>query len=441
MKAISIRMRLHRLAVFAAAGLAAVFAASTSSAQMTNFQDLFRPDFEPKDRAIMEKWLQFDDGQKDEVSTMIEIYREDLSRGIEQLREQWIEKRGELENANADNVLKMIFGPIEDWSRKKEQMRQQFIDDLRTIVLTPHQQEVWPRVERELNRMKYLTTRGELSGESVDLFTLLRSDMGMSDDEIGSLPVLVEYEVAMDEAVKARNRALLDSDRQAMGAIQSRGEESGEFRAAVERLIGTRVAVRDINEMYATKVAEILPPRKAAEFTEAFREKAYPRVFRTTRVERLFKAAMEHPAVPSEKQPEVVSLYRKFQEEMKQLNENLIAASRVAEPQRERAEAEAYRQRIQATERTTSRRRAEDPMREEFRKRDEAENRYLMDLSVVLGDEVFEQLPGATKGAPRSADRFEPGRVGENVSSGDRAPVVAPPTQESDESPPNRSGL
>jgi hypothetical protein len=145
-----------------------------------------------------------------------------------------------------------------------------------------------------------------------------------------------------------------------------------------------------VNDNYAELVAATLGEEApaAAELTEAFRLRGYGRVFRETRAQRAFDAALELEGLEQDIIDSINALYAGYLAELRAMNEQLLALVRREEPKQRTARMEwmAARRAGQDVER------AADPLREAFDRRDEMDDRYLEQLQALLTPEQYEEL-------------------------------------------------
>jgi hypothetical protein len=253
-----------------------------------------------------------------------------------QLQERAQQIRDEIDAINAhppegEQLLAALAGaqPILDrWMNQKGGLRTAFMTDVQA-VLNVDQTARWPALERRLRRDKTLP-RGRLSGESVNLLHLLR-EANVSPTTLAAIEAEVTaYELRLDEALTRRNERVDSSSREWFKVMQSKN--AAHAGALADEQVRLRVAVRDANDQSATAIAARLPSDLAAAFTEQFRLRGYPRVYRLTQPQRLLAAAQEAPDLSSEVKNVLVSLEEQYLAELKPINERLIIALRLAEP-------------------------------------------------------------------------------------------------------------
>jgi hypothetical protein len=370
---------------------AALWLAQAAPAQSADgFSEIFQKDFSKRDLPILANALQLDDSQKLIIETLFDQYAQSIEDGINSLKDGWLSNKEQFDKLNPEDIQKVIFGAVEDWAARKVQLREQLITDIRDQVLTAQQQEQWPSVLRQLTRVKSLG-KGRISGENIDLFIVMK-DVGVELADSPQIEMLMmQYEISFDQALQARDKAIDASRRLRNDAMQTK--DSTEYLAAIDHLVDARIAVRNVNEQYAMLVAASLPGDIGYRFTQEVRERSYPRVYRPTQMHRLIKAALEMPSLDASTQTALIELQAAYDAELSGLNEAMVAIIKQSDSQQEKAKAEQQMARMTGSRAP----KPEDPIREEFRKREQLNQRYMELLQNLLTLEQWAGLPGASE--------------------------------------------
>ncbi len=317
----------------------------------------------------------------------------------------------ELEQLTADAADKYKI-----FRAEKVRLRDQFIGDLQ-LVLRDDQRSPWPSLERKLIRQKTIQ-RGRLSGERVDLFDLVRA-LGLdSADSNAVAPILQEYDVTLDSALRDRNAYLEESRVQSFSAMMQR--DSKRALSLYDGEMVRRVAVRDVNELYASSVAEELPEDVGDTFVRSYRERAYGRVYRKTTVQRAFEAVAKFDDLDVEIAGAVAGLQEVYEVELAVRNEQLMNLIKSEEPKQRRRFLERMASGNFGRDQT---RRRQDRTREQFQARREFDERYREQLAAMLTPTQVERLPKIQE--QRRGDRgerwrgFGEGRGGRRGRAGD----------------------
>lgn len=394
----SIRLIAGGLMLAGAVLMTSVQPAAAQFGQAVAISELMKPEFLNRDMIIFVEGLELDSEQQVIVESMFESYRDEFDAGINELRASFEEMRTQLNPDDPQRVLKMVFAPFDDWRDKRDVIRQRFIDNVK-LVLNDRQLAMWDDFQKRLRREKSLD-RGVLSGEQLNLFHVLQ-DMAIDERTRLSIePVLNAYANELDAALRRRNEAINDIQGEMLQAMQE--QDSNRMLDVLGHQIDLRLAVRNVNDRYIEAVANALPDHFADEFRERAMDRAYPRVFRRSSAEELFEAALKLDALDPDKREAVREIYETYTVAMESSNQRLLEMIRVHEPRSERHRAEAAAARM-ANEPYS---RLPNPTIVEYRKRDEMVRHNVELLKWTIGEELFAQLPGASRWA--RPERREP---------------------------------
>ncbi|MHC4414669.1 MAG: coiled-coil domain-containing protein [Planctomycetota bacterium] len=340
------------------------------------------------------------DGEEPDPEVM-----DELRQQMETIRQKMIELRPPRpEGAELQRIQEGLSSLTNEWQTKKDALKAELEADLKS-VLNEEQAERWPAFQRILRRQKTLGL-GRLSGERVDLFLVVR-ELELNEGDVWPLEDLLErYAIDLDEVLVARNEHL-DSGREKLYAAMRDGdtERAAQLMAPEAAL---RIAVRTVNEQYAEAMAAALNEaggKEAAEqFRQAYRLRAFPRIYRPTRVQRAFAAARELDDLDETVLGAIQALQESYLVELQMTNSRLVQTSRMHEP----------RESVERLRRRAARRQglrqgpAEDPIRQAFRGRAEMDDKYRKQLEALLTPEQVAALPSARP--ERGERRFDRGR-------------------------------
>lgn len=300
---------------------------------------------------------------------------------------------------------------MDKWRTRKIELRERLIADMQN-QLTKEQMDLWPAFDRKLRRVKTLT-RGQLSGESVDLFQLVR-ELELDDAaKVKADPVLTEYDLALDAALKARNDYIEQTQKDLYQAMQEMNTTRG--LALIEQQTRLHAAVRDVNVNFAETLATALPEEKASELRKEFAERAFDRVYRTTQTQRMFKAAKEIPGLDPAVLASLESLEQSYLTELAAANERLVQITRLKEP-------EQVVERVRQTAARFTGREAqewEDPIRAAFEQRNQMGERHQKQIQALLTPEQFASLAQSARQARRDGQGPAAQRRGRDDAGGD----------------------
>lgn len=277
--------------------------------------------------------------------------------------------------------------------KAKARLRADFVAETQ-IVLAPEQVERWPALERALTRSRALP-KGRISGESIDLLTLLDAQ-GFADSRIESLSAqILSYEMELDAALKRRDALLADASRGIDNAISS--SDTDKAISIAQRAADARVAVRKINHQYAEQFALELGSDEGASFRSAAMRAFYPRVLSATRGERMFDLVSTLANIPADAAAAIADMRIAYQHELRLLNDQIMQTIDREEP----LERVRGLQQLQSTIQGGGRMiladsevsRPLDPTREIFEKRAELDDRYIKSVLAVLPADLAAELP------------------------------------------------
>jgi hypothetical protein len=160
-----------------------------------------------------------------------------------------------------------------------------------------------------------------------------------------------------------------------------------------QQIVEARLDIRDVNDQYIETVAAAMPDEYRSKFRQEALERAYPRVYRPTQGERIFKAALELDELSTEVREAIQTLEVAFQNELTTMNARLVRLLHEQEPADE-----LHRAAVFAARGSSARpERPENVLREGFREREQIEQRYVKQLQSLLTPEQFRSLPGARR--------------------------------------------
>jgi hypothetical protein len=298
---------------------------------------------------------------------------QDMLRGLESAKP---------DPAERDAAAARIDEAQERWRAERRRLNQCLIADILTLLTAP-QHEQWPGVERALRRARSLP-RGQLSGERLDLFMIVR-DLRLDAEALDMIqPLLAGYEVQLDEALRRREDHYEQAERN-FGRHPGNGDDERALPLIREQ-VQRHVAVRDVNDAFIRLIAEALPDDEAASFRSAALRRGYARVYATTRGQHMLLAARELPGLDEETKAAVQALLDAYRAEHAALAEQLLVAVRLHEP------AAALR-RFEGPQGMAAR----DPLAPLLAQRNDLDRRSIDELERALGLEQFSRLPQARR--------------------------------------------
>ncbi|MBM4112699.1 MAG: hypothetical protein FJ253_04890 [Phycisphaerae bacterium] len=254
------------------------------------------------------------------------LIRERMSKVMEEMRQER-DKTGA--TAEMQATMAGMIDIVEKWKGKRTQLRDEFVNGLKS-TLTPDQSSGWLAFERFMRRERALP-QGTLSGESVNLFAIV-DDAELSKETMASItPILDRYEIELDEALKARDSFLDQSEIKFLRAAQSSNQR--EVDETARRASELHKVVRDVNDRYRVEVVAALPEDQRGTIERAALVAGYDRVYRPTQAERSFDVALALEDLAPEMKPPIEALQTQFSSEVATLNERIMTQVQKQEPQ------------------------------------------------------------------------------------------------------------
>lgn len=371
--------------------------------------DAFRPSFTTRDVQLAVDMLQLDDAQRFILETLFEDYGVEFQTGVDSFRERIADLRNIIDPDNPDpgQIMRVVFGNVEEWRVESQQIADQFMEDLKGL-LNEEQLQLWPTFERKLFRLKVLKN-GQLSAENIDLVAQVNM-LGLSESQMqGIVPMLNEYEAELDHALRQREAYLAETQPKLIQAVQ---QDDPRFSVTVAaRQVELHEAVRNVNERYVDIIAAAMGDR-GEEFLNEVRQQTYPRVYRTTQADRIFRAALVMEGISDATRDAIAEIYAQYELELATFNARIVQMIRTHEPKeiRHRVEQSVNRMAGGPPERLP------DPTREEYVKRRDMSSGFVDQLRVLLTPEQFAGLPGAR----RWLSPEERAALGEAISGGNK---------------------
>ncbi|MFM8698565.1 MAG: hypothetical protein ACKOF7_07865, partial [Phycisphaerales bacterium] len=321
----------------------------------------------------------------------------------DQMEKMGEEVRTELKSSGAFDQMRASLGEMvtdfNKWQETKARMRKSFVDGMQAS-LSEGQMQKWPAFERFLAREKTLP-RSTISGEGVNLFFVL-DEAGLSKETFAKLqPIMDEYELQLDAALKARNDFLAGNEAKYLQSIQS-GDQDAARRFAT-RAMDLREGVRKVNDTYREQICAQLEPADAARVRAAALAAGFERVYGPNRMQRAFEAALGLEGLDATVADAIRTLQTQYGNEISPLNDRIAQEIRKEEPTRQ----------VDEMVRVVGFMTGDVPMGQMFRRgggnegtasgklldeRGEINDTYMTRLEQLLTPEQREQLPRGGQG-------------------------------------------
>ena len=355
----------------------------------TGLVEALNPEYFNRDIVTFADELELDEIQRVILEALFEDYLYGFEEAKSLMSSRFESMSEEFKSLDKESVVKAALRPLRDLIDTKATLREQLFSNVQT-VLTDEQMLKWPSFLRRMTRVKTLS-KGRLSGESIDLFHVLR-DMRVPTSLMNTIqPILLEYEINLDYALQRRNASFVLAQQSLLDSITE--SKQGNNAAEAERQIKLRVAVRDVNDQSRELIADALVDEAGDMFRRRALERAYPTIFRRSMLQKLLLAALEISDLEQEKDQAIRDISLEYMTELTELNSFMLQNLLLSEPQEMLDKIEAFKARSQGRKPTRSVSRSRDA---QFRI-SELSSPYLERLQDLLTQEQFASLPQAQR--------------------------------------------
>ncbi len=325
------RLKTCALAAVMAAGSLFTIAtpAHAQFGAQAGFADAFRPEFLDRDMPLFVEILKLEDWQRPIVEVLLQDYMISFEAGVDEVKDKMRALQGRIGNARPDAVMELILEPLTAWDTERSALGATFLRNIKA-QLTGDQISRWPRFERTLRREKELP-KGELMGESVDLYTLIRTMRFPYEIEEGLDPLLVEYELSLDSALSVRAAKIASLQEEIKDAMAGMDFDAG--LRATDQIMSTRVLVRRVQDDYIEKITAALPDELGEQFRRTALLDGYPRAFRPTPIPRLIESVRSSdPELSDAQVAQLDEIEADFELRLESLEMRIVEAYRANQP-------------------------------------------------------------------------------------------------------------
>lgn len=274
--------------------------------------------------------LGMDETQKAAATELHGAYEAEFDTTQRAMRDRVEKIRQEFEDTRDPSIWGREMPKIgEEFGGKMAKLQASLMGDLKSL-LTPDQAGKWSTVERAVRRNESLPS-GMLSGESVDMTTLVRA---ASKDPLPETVVqtIDRYEIELDAALVER-----DAKRKELSDKMPQWGQGGGMpdMAEMTRIYGeirkTGIKVRDLNDRYASVIEAAMPEAVRSDFADRFRREKFPQIYRDPYVLRAMNAAVEYTDLSTDKKTMIEDAKKAFQRDVGMMNEKLARLQGEAE--------------------------------------------------------------------------------------------------------------
>ena len=189
-----------------------------------------------------------------------------------------------------------------------------FLADVRSL-LASSQESAWPKVER-MRRRDVGLAAGSMSGESIDVISIVDGLDLSSADVAAVAPILDQYELDLDRLMVAR---LERGDDQA-GWTPGQPVDVEQIQASMAKAKEEGIKVRDVHRDAARKVEALLPEGVRTTFRDRVQAASFPRVYRKGRTIRELNAAEAMTDLDDAQRSQLAELRASYERDAAPLN-------------------------------------------------------------------------------------------------------------------------
>lgn len=282
------------------------------------------------------------------------------------------------------SIGESMIARLDPWFEEQDRFRDDFFEGLRS-VLNDEQIVRLPSFERSRRRERYLS-QGLLSGESVDVWKILRK-LSLDPETSRRLqPMMTGFEMRLDEALLIRNDIMDRGVPELFRALHS--DDVSRCVGLFDQELESRQNVRAFIDDIARQIAAQLPAGKSDIFYNDVLREGYPRLYKPTRTHRLLDRAANLRNLDAETSTSVQQLRALYLIELKDVTDELYLLLQQVEPMLERQRlAQRY-----ALKLVPSQPELADKLQEGYLHRTEVDRKYRDSLKEMLPEAAWATL-------------------------------------------------
>ena len=240
--------------------------------------------------------------------------------------------------------------PIEAWQKEKEAIYLSFLENLKG-QLSDVQRESWPRLERLLRR-EHSLTNFELQGEGVDLVAILRQMQLPPEAMAAAQAAIDEYEIALDQAIVARDAQIKATMGDFRAAMESMDLEKGSDLQM--RIMAKRIVVRQAQDDGIERIAAVLPDPHAADFRLRALSAGYKEAFQPDPLASFFQVIDGLDDLTAEQKTGITAARTRWDAALASLRERMLDTIRKDDPNKPMRSTKAAQARLAAKQGKTA---------------------------------------------------------------------------------------
>jgi len=320
------RLRSFLLAAVAALPVLFAGAAHAQGPGRRGFPDVTDPQIDSKELETYKSILNLSDDQFEAFQGLQQAYVAELAKLGERVREITDAAREEFRQTRDMTIWRDLRGVIEKFSDQRDAMTEAALSDMR-LLLSPEQDADWTQVDQFRRRRHELVSGAMLSGEGVDLITLVEGVEIDDAHEAAVESLLTQYASDLDRAIIER-----DAARERMREAESAEDDGGpEFTQEMETRYFADIkkqseAIRDLNRQYLRQVrAEIQGPA-GDKLESSFQRASFPSVYAESSAEKAITAALHMNDIAADQADQLKAAQAAYERDRSAMNQRLADA-------------------------------------------------------------------------------------------------------------------
>ncbi|MFM9996094.1 MAG: hypothetical protein ACKVU4_09870 [Phycisphaerales bacterium] len=338
------------------------------------------------------KLLGLDKDQSDAMLALHEGYTEQyeaLTKGFQTDMEKIQE---EFEDTQDITVFQKQMPKIgAAFGEKMESLEKGFLADLRAL-LTPQQDEQWPRIERMRLRESALRF-SMISGQGVDLVDVLgdlKIDAAANPDLTDQLG---RYELDLDKTLKSFEKWGKDQQKQFLDDenafdMSKMNEMMKKVEEMMKEMARLSMAIRDVNRQYARTILPMLAGDTQDRFDQEVKRRSFPRVYKRSWVTKAVGSAGGFADLSGDQQTQLAELRAAYERELAAANDRWAAAITEKEEKSGGSMMAMMQSMMGGGDASQN-----DPVNEARKARKDLDGRYKDKLNALLSGEQQARLP------------------------------------------------
>lgn len=275
--------------------------------------------------------LGLDPTQREAANALQQAYSEASQKISQEMQESFKAVQDEAQDGDHSAVLEKMPDIMRKHGEKRAVLQKSFLDDLKSL-LTPKQEEGWPKLERLRRREGHGSGMGVgmVSGSGIDLTELLPKLKLPETETVTLEDTLEQYQQDLDKAIIEREKSRADRDGNEPGNVRVEFDmEKMKARNTEER--EHAIKIRDLNRQYARRIGALLTDESRAKLDEEFKKRSFRQIFKEPYPAKLLGSALKFDDLDANQKKALLAEQETYYREVASLNEKWMHALDKAE--------------------------------------------------------------------------------------------------------------